>query len=181
MLMPMLALALLALAQLVEVAVCTGRPRDRHEEAGRDAEHLQTGAQRQVHDVDLGLVLRDRLENSLGNLRWRDFARKWAGLQACFRPRAGRRASETGRPTAPASRASRSGSPALDRSATTARESASSSASLVSAAWFRAESTNRAPARRRRRAMTGPIPVEAPVRRTVFPLRSFIRRRLEPP
>src|SRR6266851_3123899 len=88
MVMPMLALALLALAQLVVVAVGTGRPRDRHEEAGRDSEHLKAGAQRQVHDVDLGFVLRDRLENSLGNLPWRDLARNRVGLQARFRPHA---------------------------------------------------------------------------------------------
>src|SRR5258708_998209 len=36
------------------------------------------------------------------------------------------------------------------------------------------------PATRRRRAMTGPMPVEAPVRRTVLPLRSFIPQRPEP-
>src|SRR6266568_495737 len=86
--MPMLALALLALAQLIEVAVGTGRPRDCQEEAGRDAEKLQAGAQRQVHDVDLGLVLGDRLEDRLGNLPWRDLARKWVDLQARFRPHA---------------------------------------------------------------------------------------------
>src|SRR6266853_4378615 len=88
MVMPMLALALLALAQLVVVAVGTGRPRDRHEEAGRHPEHLEAGAQSQVHNVDLGLVLRDRIENSLGNLPWRDFAGNWVGLQAGFRPHA---------------------------------------------------------------------------------------------
>src|SRR6266851_6431998 len=96
------------------------------------------------------------------------------------RPLAGTPALDTRMSTGPASPASRSGSPALDRSATTIRESPSSSASLVSAAWFLAESTNRAPARRRRRAMTGPMPVEAPVRRTVLPLRSFIPQRPEP-
>src|SRR5713101_447981 len=90
------------------------------------------------------------------------------------RPLAGTPAFETSTSTAPASPASRSASPGFDRSAATTRDSPSSLASLVSADSFRAESTNRAPALRRRRAMYGPMPVDAPVRRTVFPRRSTI-------
>src|SRR5260370_26645301 len=97
-------------------------------------------------------------------------------LHVTRRPVAGIPALDTSTPTWPASLASPSGSPATDRSAATMRESPSSSASLSSAASLRAERTNLAPSLRSLRAMCGPRPVDAPVRRTAFPWRSCTGR-----
>src|SRR5216684_593847 len=93
-------------------------------------------------------------------------------LNVASRPLAGTPAFETRTSTSPASRARRSASPRREKSATMTRASPSSSARRSSAALLRAESTNFAPASRSRRAMCGPRPVDAPVRRTVFPRRS---------
>src|ERR1700693_1453774 len=93
-------------------------------------------------------------------------------LKVMSRPLAGTPALETSTSTSPASLASRSASPSRERSATTTRESPSSSARRFSASPLRADSTNFAPALCNRRAMCGPRPVDAPVRRTVFPRRS---------
>src|SRR6202162_2593571 len=93
-------------------------------------------------------------------------------LKVISRPLAGTPALETSTSTSPASLASRSASPSRERSATTTRESPSSSARRFSASPVRADSTNFAPALCNRRAMCGPRPVDAPVRRTVFPRRS---------
>src|SRR6266851_962116 len=99
-------------------------------------------------------------------------------LNVASRPLAGTPALETRTSTSPASRARRSASPSREKSATMTRASPSSSARRSSAALLRAESTNFAPASCSRRAMCGPRPVDAPVRRTVFPRRSSIGRRI---
>src|SRR5258706_4803915 len=93
-------------------------------------------------------------------------------LNVASLPLAGTPALETRTSTSPASRARRSASPSREKSATMTRASPSSSARRSSAALLRAESTNFAPASCSRRAMCGPRPVDAPVRRTVFPRRS---------